>query len=231
MKVSELRNYGLAFSEAETAWSPEFKAWMRKTGMDAVMKHLGLWQKLRFGLAFLSEQRRMKKVDLTEIRARGMNDERFLATQVDFLALYSALCQVLGEPRGQEVFKEMIDATAPAALRLALPEAEDLRSFPDPFDALRAYMRPAPEAAARAGCQTIEIVEDKPDVFQFDVKWCVWLELARALGAPGAATFNCYSDDITFPSLFASLGVRYSRSQTLAHGGSRCDFRFERERS
>lgn len=230
MKVTDLRNYGMAFSEAETAWTPDFKAWMRKTGLDAVMRNLSLWERLRFGLAFLSEQRRMKKVDLSEIRARGMNDERFLTTQIEYLALYSALCKVLGEPRGQAVFKELIDATAPEALRRALPEAEDLRSFPSPFDALREYLRPGPEAAQRAGCQRIEIVEDNADAFQFDVSWCVWLELARALGAPGAATFNCYSDDITFPALFASIGVKYQRTETLAHGGRRCDFRFERAR-
>jgi len=41
--VTGLRNYGVAFSEAEGAWPPEVKARMRSQGKRVVMRHLGPW--------------------------------------------------------------------------------------------------------------------------------------------------------------------------------------------
>ena len=84
-----------------------------------------------------------------------------------------------------------------------------------------------PPACAAGGCHEMAVTEDNERAFQFDVSWCVWLELARAMGIPEACIPNCHADDLVFPDYFGALGIRYQRTQTLASGGSCCDFRFE----
>ena len=226
--VSHLRNYGVAFSEAEGAWSPEVKATMRRVGKNVVMRHLSLMQKLRFFWRFTRAQRRASELDLSDLRARGMTNGAFLDQQLEYLAMFAALAEVLGTGKAVCVMQAVMDESAREPLRLALPEAEGLAAFDDPLQAWRAYVSPAPQAARVAGCQELVIVEDGPDAVQFDVKWCVWLELARKMGVPEGCLPNCYSDDLVFPEFFAALGIRYRRTGTLAQGAACCDFRFER---
>ena len=121
-----------------------------------------------------------------------------------------------------------MEVTAREALLLCLPEPKDMKAFDYPLQAWRAYAAPIPEASTKAGCQELRVFDDGPDAVQMDVHWCVWLELARALGVPEACIPNCYSDDLVFPEYFEALGLRYSRTQTLARGGTCCNFRFER---
>lgn len=97
------------------------------------------------------------------------------------------------------------------------------------MEVFRAYLRPVPGAAAKAGCQDVTL-HDEADVVGFDVHWCVWLELARRMGVPEAALGGCYADDIAFPEYFRGLGMEYRRTGTLAGGARRCDFRFARLR-
>ena len=230
MDVRQLRNYGVAFSDAEGSWPPAVRAKMRREGKAVVMRHLPGLARLRFGWAFFKARRRAAALDLAPFRARGMKNEAFLAQQLEYLALFAALAEVLGGEAAVAAMKAVMDETAREPLLLCLPEVEAMRRFDDPLAAWRAYARVAPEAAAAAGSQELVVVEDSEDAFQFDVRWCVWLELARAMGVPEACLPNCYSDDLVFPGYFEALGIRYRRAGTLAGGAACCDFRFERIR-
>jgi len=159
-----------------------------------------------------------------------MTNQAFLTQQLEYLALFAALAEVLGTDAAVAVMKAVMDETAREPLRMALPEQEALAAFEDPLAAWRAYVAEAPALATAAGCQDLVIVEDGPHAVQFDVRWCVWLELARKMGVPEACLPNCYSDDLVFPEFFEALGIRYRRTGTLAGGASCCDFRFERMR-
>ena len=231
MMVDELRNFGVAFSDAEGSWTPELRAEMRKKGMAIVMGSLGGWQKLSFAWEFMMTKRRAARADLSRFRERGVRNETFLRQQMEYLSVFSALAAVLGSDAAVGVMKEVMDQTAKKALLLCLPEAEKMQRFEDPFGAWRDYARASPAAAREAGTQDLRIAEDNRDAFQFDVTWCVWLELARTLGVPEACLPNCYSDDLVFPEYFAALGIRYTRTQTLAGGGACCDFRFVRAKN
>lgn len=66
------------------------------------------------------------------------------------------------------------------------------------------------------------------EVLQFDIHWCVWLELARKMNVPEACLPNCCADDLAYPDYFNALGIKYSRIGTLANGCKTCDFRFEK---
>ncbi len=109
-----------------------------------------------------------------------------------------------------------------------MPSADETRRFDDPFKAFKEYSLAGPEAARRAGCHDIEIVEDTADALQLDITYCVWHEIARQLGVEEACLPNCYSDDVVLPGSLEPLGIVFKRTNTLARGGARCDFRYER---
>lgn len=227
MRVNELRGYGVAFSDLEALWPPALKARMKKVGMAVVLERLSLAERLRFFWAFARARRRAARLDLSDLRARGLNNETFLAQQREYLAMFAALAEVVGSARALEIATALMDATAREPMLLCLPEADAVRALGDPFEVFRAYFRPVPEATRRAGCQDIAL-RDEGDVIGFDVTWCVWLELARRMGVPEACLPNCYSDEIAFPKYFQDLGIAYRRAGTLAGGARCCDFRFSR---
>ena len=228
MNVASLRNYGVAFSDAESHWPKELKAHMARRARTVIFGQLRPVEIGRFLLAFLKAKWRARGVDLSLIRAKGMNNEAFLAQQIEYLTVFSALAEVLGTNRAVEVMKRVMDATAREALLLCMPDPAEVRGLGDPMEVFREYLRAGPEASCKAGCLDMRIGEDRAGVFQFEITWCVWLELARVLGVPEGCLPNCYADDLVFPDYFRSMGIRYHRSQTLACGGSMCDFRFEK---
>lgn len=229
MNVRDLRHYGAAFSDAESAWPDDVKRRMRKRGNAVVMRNLGPLQKLRFAVAFFRARRRSRKLDLEDLRAKGMTNEAFLDQQLEYVSAFAGLAEVLGTERAVEVMKQVMDETAREPLLLCLPEPEKVRLIGDDALAVMSeYLECVPESAEKAGCNTIRISENSADAFQFDVSWCVWLELAERMGVPDACRPNCYADDLVFPGYFAALGIDYKRTNTLACGGSCCDFRFER---
>lgn len=228
MKVEDLRFYGRPFSEAEGSWPADVRERMQKNAKRLVAKRLGFVDTIRFGMRFAAARRRARQIDLKPFRDRGLDNEQFIQTQLDYLAFFVALTEVTDNERAIELAKEVMDVTSREPLLLCLPEPEHVREVGQPFDVFREYFRAMPAAGCAGGCHQIDIAEDNEDAFQFDVTWCVWLELARAMGVPEACIPNCYSDDLVFPEYFAALGIRYRRTQTLAMGGCKCDFRFER---
>ena len=126
MQVSELRNYGVAFSDSESMWPEEVKRRMRRVGNSVIMGSLGPLQKLRFVLAFFSARRRARQLDLSDLREKGMTNDAFLDQQLEYVAAFSALAHVLDTERAVEVMKDVMDATAREPLLLCLPEPEDV---------------------------------------------------------------------------------------------------------
>ena len=124
MRVEDLRNYGRAFSDAESTWSEDVKERMQTRGKAVVMGALNPWHKLRFAFAFRREQKRAANVDLSQVRARGMDNEPFLAQQIEYICLFKALDRVVGTERAVDICKQVMDATAREPMLLTLPEPE-----------------------------------------------------------------------------------------------------------
>lgn len=229
MKITELRNYGAAFSEAEGAWPDEVKARMKRQARAVIMRHLSAWQKVRLMWLFIKARRKAARLDLSDLRERGMTDDAFLDQQLEYLAMFTALAQIFDAERAVAIMKEVMDETAREPLLYCLPEPDRVRQVDmEPFDVFREYNEAMARSSVIAGCNMMAVEDDDGDAFQLDVTWCVWLELAERMGVPEACRPNCYADDLVFPEYFDALGIRYSRSQTLACGGTCCDFRFER---
>lgn len=97
--------------------------------------------------------------------------------------------------------------------------------FSRPFQAMwRALSRRS--QAARLGGWTYRFVEGEPGAFDYgtDYTRCAIRELAIESGAEAFAPYICLAD---IPGSEA-LGWGLARSETLAQGGERCDFRFRK---
>jgi len=228
MKVSDLRFYGEPFTDAEASWPPDVRKRMKKRANDVVFRRLGIWRMPGFLWRFGRAHKRMKALDLTKFRERGLTNQQFIDTQLEYLSFFTALKELMGIEAAVDISREVMVASAHEPMMLCLPEKENVRSVGDPFEVMAEYMRAMPDAGARGGSHEMQVSEDSATAFQFDVKWCVWLELARTAGVPEACIANCHADDLVFPEYFHELGIRYQRTQTLACGGTCCDFRFEK---
>ncbi len=86
-------------------------------------------------------------------------------------------------------------------------------------------------AMEQKGLEEAEVVEDTDDVFQLNVTFCAWAEVARVLGDPYYCYYStCYGDEVFFPHLCKKAGFEFKRTGTLSQGASVCDFRFIRKR-
>jgi hypothetical protein len=224
MEVADLKGYGRSWTDAMTGMPDEVQRKIRKSSQKIITKHLGLWNLLKFPFLFSREQKRMSKIDLSHVRERGLDNEAFIQSQIEFNALYSLVSRLIGRERTREVFKEIMEATAVDVFESIWPSPEDFAGFDDPWAAFREYTRATAEADNRDGGHFFEIVEDTEEAIQMNVTYCAWYEIACAHGVKEACLASCYSDDIGMPA----VGIRFQRTKTIASGGDCCDFRFLR---
>lgn len=228
MEVSDLKNYGLGLSECFSGLPRKVKSRSRKAGFRVIFRNLGVLDTLRFAWLYWREKKRLSKLDLSPVRQKGMTDDKFIAMQVEFAAIFLAASKILGKKKAVELLFDMSAAASPIILEAVFPTREDLMSFSDPFAAFSEYQLAAISGARSAACHFIEVVENTVDVFQMDVTYCVWNELLTLLGAQEASSACCHGDDVFLPGFLRPLGISYERTSTIARRADRCDFRFER---
>jgi hypothetical protein len=228
MEVQDMKNYGKAVSASQSRLPEDAEREITKKQRQIISKHLGLLDLIRFKLLCLKERKRMSKQELSRGREKGLTDERFIRSQITWAATFSALSKILGSDRAVEVLDEVVEMKAPIVTVHSSPPLEEFQAFEDPFRAFKEYYTATVEANNRAGCHQMEVVHETNDAIQIDVTYCAWHEIARELGVEKACLPHCYWDDVIFPEAVKPLGLRYKRTNTIAKGGTRCDFLFER---
>jgi hypothetical protein len=227
MKVEELRNYGKGFGEIMTA--PEFVKRTSKTMRREFRRELGLIGLLKMGLRMRKEARRMKKHDWSRLRERGFTDQGFLDWLIESMAAMKALADMLGMERASEVFRRIWDRTAYELMALLYPSVEEFKACGDAFKSYKEYTKAGNAVNERDGLHEVEIAEDTDDVFVYNIKYCVWREVANEFGDPYLCyPSSCYSDEVWMPRVATEGGWEFKRTGTLATGAPVCDFRFER---
>jgi L-2-amino-thiazoline-4-carboxylic acid hydrolase-like protein len=68
----------------------------------------------------------------------------------------------------------------------------------------------------------IQMVEDSPKRFAFNISRCFYVDVLTAYGAPELTQHFCHLDDVAYAAL--PPGIVWERTATLARGGSVCDF-------
>lgn len=222
-----MRGYGQAASDIEGNWDKAFKEKIKKIAFKTILQKLTVFQRIRLFIYFIQEKKRAAALDLSDIRAKGLQNESFIKQQLEYLSLFSALVKIFDREKAIAVMNHVMDATA-EALFTSLPEQEEVKKFADPFEFFREYMVVLPKVSMKAGCHHMIMKENSKTAIQFNIHYCVWFELAKKMNLPEACIPNCYSDDLIYPAYFNSFGIKYCRTQTLAKGGECCDFRFEK---
>ncbi len=228
MDIEKTNGYGIAISDLEGSWDKTFKKKIKKTSRKIIFGKLSFVEKTKLFIVFLKRRIKAARLDLSDIKARGMTNSSFIKQQLDYIAMYSALSKVAGKDRAKEIMFNVMEETSVEAFAKSSPEPAAIREYGDSFEFFRKYLRPLPGACAKAGCLDIRLAENNERCFQFDIHWCVWLELAKKMDVPEACMPNCYADDCAYPKYFEAYGIKYSRTGTLAAGSERCDLRFEK---
>ena len=228
MEVSDLKGYSLAVSDLEGKWSPEFKRRIKKISQKIIMEHLTGFDKIILIYLYLKEKRKASRLDLTEIEAKGMTNSIFINQQLNYICMFSALSKVLSMNQALEIMYKVMDATAGEMMYQNTPTIDEIKSFGDTMTTFQKYFEPLPEASRRAGCHQLSITEKTEKTFKIDITYCAWLELAKKMDIPEACLPNCHADDYAYPQYYSQLGIKYSRSGTLAQGCKSCSLKFER---
>jgi hypothetical protein len=108
------------------------------------------------------------------------------------------------------------------------PLIKDFKACGDAFEDFKDYARAMMVADKRAGLHEVEVIEDSPSIFAYDVKYCIWNEVAKEFGVSQLCyAGRCYGDEVFFNTVLPKVGAVYKRTGTLTLGAPVCDVRFE----
>jgi hypothetical protein len=126
----------------------------------------------------------------------------------------------------REFGEEAVNRVVGAAIREIAREqglAAGRAAHVDTVDALRS--RFASSGPAREGSLIVEVVEDTPDRFGFNVTRCKFVEMYEELGARDLGFLLSCGRDFAFYEGMAP-GLDFERTQTRMQGAGHCDFRY-----
>lgn len=227
MKVEELRNFGKGFRELDP--SPETVKKARTVIRREMRKELGLFGSLGFLWSLKRETNRAMKLDWSSLMAGALKDQVFLKRVVQRSVMTKVLISMVGRERASKILFNLMDLTALDLMKSIQPSVQEFQACGEILRAFKKYVIASFVANEREGIHKLEISEDTPDAFAFNVNYCVWNEIAKKLGDPYYCyPSSCYGDEVVFPKLAAEVGFRFKRNGTLATGQDVCDFRFER---
>jgi len=227
-KVEDLKNYGKPLSDVMLgAEAKKYSRRIRRTLIAELRRELGLIGIMKLMLKLRKEINRGKTQDWSSLYEHGVTNRIFLNDVIRQMAAGKALVDMVGKDKASDIFRRILDQTADIGATI-LPSAEDFKACGDVVGSFKEYGKAMMAATVQSGLQEIELVEDSPRALAFNVKYCVWCEVAKKLGDPSICYFtSCYGDEVFFPKAVAAGGGRFTRTGTLATGAPVCDFRFE----
>jgi hypothetical protein len=229
MNVEDLRNYGKGFVEIMT--DPEISKQMTKALTAELQRHLGRVNLIRLMWNLPKQTKRMKALNWSRIYEHGLVDQKFFQEVVRSITAIKTLSDIVGKEKASEIYLEIMDKVAYDLMSSMFPSVKDLENCGDVFESFRKYAKAFVNANNRDGVHEIEEVQDTNEVLAYNVKYCIWHEVAKNINEPVLCyPSNCCFDEVFFPRMGAQAGFRFKRSGTLASGASVCDYRFERLR-
>ena len=153
-----------------------------------------------------------ERLNAIGILTRREIEARILAPVID------ALADEIGRDKVIAVVRQVVIDTARSQGRALAESAGDgsLASF-------AATLAPW----TKDGAMQIDVVEQTPERFGFNVTRCRYAEMYRALGIPElGAVLSCNRDAALIEGF--TPAIRLTRTQTIMQGAPYCDFRYER---
>ncbi len=131
--------------------------------------------------------------------------------------IYEEMVKAFGEERAREVLRNAIRRAAIAAgaeMAERAPGGADLESF-----------KSIQNLWTKDDALTIEVIADRPGVFDFNVKRCRYAETYRAMGLGEIGDLLSCNRDGAFCEGYDPR-ITLTRTQTIMGGASHCDFRY-----
>ena len=131
--------------------------------------------------------------------------------------IYDEMREALGETQARDILRRAIRRAAieAGAEMAARVEGEaDLESF-----------KAIQHLWTRDDALTIEVIDDKPGVFDFNVRRCRYAETYRAMGLGAIGDILSCNRDGAFCEGYDPR-IELTRTQTIMGGASHCDFRY-----
>ena len=128
--------------------------------------------------------------------------------------------QMVGEEKAREILRRAIRRAAVAAGAEMASRVEGGANL-ERFKAIQHLW-------TKDDALTIEVVDDAPGVFDFNVKRCRYAETYRAMGLGEIGDLLSCNRDGAFCEGFDPR-IRLTRTQTIMGGASHCDFRYRSE--
>jgi hypothetical protein len=229
MKVKDLKNYGKSLLDCEPDPKMiEREGTTRRIIRQELERELGQAVTRELMSVVKKETDQMKSQALSVLSNRGLRDERFIESVIRRIALMKALSDVVGVEKASAIQYRLVEKTIWELMSPMWPSVEDYKSCGNFFEAFREYSKSTMAANVRAGLHDMEIVDDSPSALAYNIKYCVWHEIAKSFGNPYLCyPSTCYGDEVTIPRVLDKTGYRFRRAGTLAQGAQVCDFRYE----
>lgn len=131
--------------------------------------------------------------------------------------IYDEMREALGESQARDILRRAIRRAAVEAGAEMASHVEggaDLESF-----------KAIQHLWTKDDALTIEVLEDKPGVFDFNVKRCRYAETYRAMGLGAIGDLLSCNRDGAFCEGYDPR-IEFKRTQTIMGGASHCDFRY-----
>ena len=135
--------------------------------------------------------------------------------------IYEEMRAAFGEAKAREVLRKAIRRSAIAAGKAMAAEAPgeaDLESF-----------KAIQHLWTKDDALEIEVLDDRPGVFDFNVTRCRYAETYRAMGLGEIGDLLSCNRDGAFCEGYDPR-IAFRRSQTIMQGASHCDFRYRAKR-
>jgi hypothetical protein len=137
------------------------------------------------------------------------------------LALYRTL-----QDRGLEQEEALLEVehVLKSVLRRLLQGVALISGLPGSFSIFRGVTHSVIRLGFPPDGWVFEPVEDNERAIAFDYQRCFYLDVLGSCGAPELTSVFCKADDWLAQALPPQ--IQWERTQTLAGGGDRCDFRW-----
>ena len=131
--------------------------------------------------------------------------------------IYDEMCQTIGEEKARDILRRAIR-------RAAIDAAAEMASRADGEADLESF-KAIQHLWTKDDALTIEVIDDKPGVFDFNVKRCRYAETYRAMGLGDIGDILSCNRDGAFCEGYDPR-IKLTRTQTIMGGASHCDFRY-----
>ncbi len=222
-EVTSLSRYGMHI----TGVTPEGRKRLPGIVLRAAVREFGPFKGVWFLVVAALRGRRLARENRAALKlAQDYSPEA--ARDFPMLAgMYATLSEWEDDERAYAFLKETVQASAPYQMA-ELYQVSELEQFEDRFEAFKRFNR-----AMFADDDNYRLREfiDNGDEFRIRLSSCVNCAIAKAFGFPRLAQLGCDHDLAGYPSIEDDVDAVFRRPQTLAKGGTMCEFIFYRKGS